>query len=178
MCSNCLTNYWAHILRGSSSAGCVELTLTEFFTQLAELLPLYARCSQGSATSSNEHDYLMDFEGCLGEICLLDNLKNVYRTNSHTEAVKGKHTKRNLEVPLKNFVGWISTYLKGVQCACVCRDKIFITSYKINLTLLFFGGNTWFVWGKSCAWRWILLFLPAFGKWQLRSSLSVNAMYC
>jgi hypothetical protein len=47
-----------------------------------------------------------------------------------------------------------------------------------KLILLFLWSDTWLVSGKSCSsWRRVMPFLPEAGKRQLRSGLSVNALY-
>jgi hypothetical protein len=49
---------------------------------------------------------------------------------------------------------------------------------KSKLILLFLWNDTWLVSGKRCsAWRWVMQFLPGSGKWQLPSTLSVNAVF-
>jgi hypothetical protein len=59
------------------------------------------------------------------------------------------------------------------------KDINFNTSCtKGELILLSLCSDTWLVSGKSCsAWRWVMQFLPGAGKWQLRSGLSVIAVY-
>jgi hypothetical protein len=50
--------------------------------------------------------------------------------------------------------------------------------YLGKLILLFLWSDTWLVSGKPySAWRWVMQFQPEAGKWQLRSTLSVNALY-
>jgi hypothetical protein len=48
-----------------------------------------------------------------------------------------------------------------------------------KLILLFVLWNdTWLVSGKTCnVWRWVMQFLPGAGTLQLRSGISVNALY-
>jgi hypothetical protein len=47
-----------------------------------------------------------------------------------------------------------------------------------KLILLLLWSDSWLVSGKSCsAWLWVMQFLPGAGEWQLRSGLSVNALY-
>jgi hypothetical protein len=48
----------------------------------------------------------------------------------------------------------------------------------IKSILLFLWSDTWLVAGKSCsAWRLVTKFHPGAGRRQLRSTLSVNALY-
>jgi hypothetical protein len=79
----------------------------------------------------------------------------------------------------KNFFGWISAYLNGIKSVCLYKDIIFSISYDTGeLILLFLWSDTWLVSGNSrSAWRWVMQFLPGAGKGQLRSGLSVNALY-